>query len=161
MKTQKIANPIIKLTPDEARFAAKEGKRAITDYAYENDYTVGIDSIRAHQIGGAAELAVNKFFGLPWRGFQIELRHDPDAYFGEVRCTQRANGRLLLNARDQAKADRAFIHVISRMNQEFEIMGWLYGHEIMLPENEFNRPQFVEKIWKVENHQLRHIGELK
>jgi hypothetical protein len=155
-----VIRPIIKLNEAEIKIAMDEGKRAEEECANYKTYNVNVTSLIAHQVGGAAELAVNKYFGLEWRGFNVKKRHDPDAGVAEVRATKQKYGRLILNQRDEPKKDRPFIHVMSLGNAEFKLMGWLYGYEVMLDENIFKRPQFIERLWVVENHRLRSVEEL-
>jgi len=153
---------IVTLDEAEALTVINESIRAVKELGVVGNggYNVSINNLKAYQIGGAAEYAVNKFFGLKWRGFKLDKRHSPDAGGFEVRSTNQKRGRLILNQRDAVKKDRPFIHVMSLGNLKFKLMGWLYGYEVMTEENIFKRPQFVEKLWVVENYKLRDVGEL-
>jgi hypothetical protein len=122
-------------------------------------YNVSIDPVPAHQMGHAAEIAVCKLLGLEWKEPDVRTRHNGDAWGLEVRCRRSTYKApyLLLNARDQTKLDRKFIHVVSIGGQRFQVYGWAYGYEVCTPENVFERPMFVERLWRMEIHRLRDI----
>lgn len=151
---------IITLTQKEADLVVREAHRAHEECKDYKKYNTDSNYLFADMIGGGGEFAVCKYLGHNWRGFNVRERDNPDALNCEVRTTQQQYGRLLLNERDIQKQDRKFVHVISRKNKKFELMGWAYGYEVIKDENIFSRPQFVEKIWKIENNQLRPIATL-
>lgn len=154
--------PIVTLDQSEIELAMREGARAAEECKNYKNYNVGIDPLTASRIGGAAEIAVHKFLGAEnWRGFDVTLRHNPDVLDVEVRCTKQKNGRLILNERDLKKSSRKYLNVRCLGDARFELVGWLYGYEVMIDANRFIRPQFVEKIWRVEDIELRNVSTLR
>jgi len=151
----------IRIDDSETDYIIKQVEKVLERAQGLKDYGVGSDRFTRHAIGFAGEYAVSKYLYLKKPTFDLDTRHGGDVGPFEVRTTPNINGRLLLNQRDWPKRDRAFIHVISLKDRWFKIVGWLYGYEVMRPENYFERPQFKEAVYKVENHELRQIEELQ
>lgn len=150
----------IELTSEETKWAMNEGKRAAKECVGFKKYNV-LDPLTAHRIGAAGEIAVNKYLGLKWRGFDLNRRHEPDATLCEVRCATRQTHRLLFNDRDWEKRHRKFVLAITLGNRRILLKGWAFGFEGMIDEYLFEREQFIEKIWALPNHKLHPMDELK
>lgn len=148
----------IYLTEEESELVMQQVRKTYKECKI--NYNVTRDRFTASAIGAGGEFAVSKLFNHEWRGYDFNKRHEADTPYGEVRCTQYKTGKLILNSRDEPKKHRPFIHVISLGGRWFKIVGWLYGYEVMTDENIFNRPQFVERLWAVDNDKLRTIDEL-
>ena len=157
--------PIIQLNAEETRLAVEEGRAAVERVKAMNlkDYTVEIDTLKAHQMGCAAEIAVCNYLGVQWGKHGMDGRFRGDASLCEVRCIRNVYRQhlLLLNERDLQKLHRPYVHVVSLGNQQFKLSGWAYGHEVVRDENIFNHAKFVEKIWRLQVESLRCITELK
>lgn len=83
-------------------------------------------------LGCASELAVAKWLGIEWTRSVNTFRHLADV--GEdidVRCTDRADGRLILRERDHPY--RWFILVTGRP-PTLVLRGWIRGEDAMVPE---------------------------
>lgn len=153
---------LIRVSETEARWAMQEGRKALDDLGWTTGYTVNVDKLVAHQVGCAAEIAVCKYLGATWSGRVLSRRHNGDVGQIEVRCARKGKALgMLLNARDWPKRTRKFIYVESLGYRKFLLKGWAYGYEVMQPENIFERPQFVERIWRLSNEKLRKMETIK
>ena len=154
---------IVKLNEEETQAAMAIGQanveRAVVG-ALRDFTNPTIDTLRAHQRGAAAEIAVAKALGLKSKEGAFSLRLEGDVGEFEVRSCSRGHN-LILNARDQKKADRKFILVWCLGQQEFEIKGWAYGHEVMRPGLEFRCSGQREELWLLQWHRLRPLDTLQ
>jgi hypothetical protein len=151
----------ITLTLQEALLAMDEGLKAVETVQGDIGYTVNVDTIIAHQVGCAAEIAVCNYLKIPWNGHGFKSRLTGDAGSYEVRCARKGKALgMLLNQRDSSKADRKFVYVESIGDRTFKLIGWAYGREVMKDEYIFERPQFVERIWRLPNKLLKPMESL-
>lgn len=153
---------VIKLNDKETQEALRIGEECVerARVGVLRDFTnVKLDSLRAHQRGAAAEIAVAKALGMKSREGAFSERLDGDVGEFEVRCCSRGHN-LILNERDQKKLDRKFILVWSLGNQEFELKGWAYGHEVIRPGHEFRCSGQREDLWLLRFGRLRSLDTL-
>lgn len=122
------------------------------------------DRIGLRRCSAASELAVSLYTGLPWHGHSVAADTDKSlADVGddiEVRYTRywALDALLRLDKRDQGKAARRWVLVIGEP-PELRIMGWLYGHEVMVPRY-WQEVGVKVPCWSVPAAELRAPGGL-
>ena len=117
--------------------------------------------------GAKAELAVAKYFGLPWTGrlftvagFKSYLSQDGhDVGPLEVKSTVIANGPMRLPTDTPDEAPHVLVYPLS--NNTFEMVGWCLGKEGKQAKY-LSRPQGLEEpCYYVPKEALKPIGELE
>lgn len=93
---------------------------------------VGEGSLKIGILRAEAELAVSKYFGIPWDGRLIgdgDWAEDADEDVGpiEVRTTLHKTGRLIVHPKDDD--DAPFVLVRAHRSPIYEIIGWQTGRE--------------------------------
>lgn len=115
-------------------------------------------ALYTNDIGTCGECATAKASDHYWVGGGPD-RKAPDVGPWEVRTAFTQFSPLTLRVGDEKepKASRAFIHVVAcdwgtpenpGRRRKFELIGWAWGHEVMVPE--FWRPKAETPCWRLE-----------
>ena len=129
--------PIVKLSPAEMEDAKQAGldRNAVNRNAGRKSGIVVGSSIDADVQGARAELAVAKYFEIPWTGrlftntglreWKANGGHDVGPL--EVRSTHHLNGHLPL-FKDSLNGS-PYVLVIACSEDTYDIVGWCWGYE--------------------------------
>lgn len=153
--------PVVKLTSSELMVAAMTGAMRRVK-ALNKNYNAGIYHAAGNEWstdidGAAAEMAVAKHLETYW-SCHLNTFKAADVLSYQVRSTHYKTGKLIVRPHDNP--EEKYILVICS-GFDFDIKGWMYGHDAM-------RLEFFERgegsaldHWKVPQDRLESMRELR